>query len=562
MARDGARAVDQLSKKNETLKDTYKRRKAAIEAAGAAGLKTEAEVTTAVRQLKREVLDEAKAAKQAEEQRQAILLRSTDAYRKQQAQIKRGVDKVNELKRANKSLDAQHDELKRAIKAAYDSGEIEADQYKQSIRELGEETNRLKAKQQTSFGSGAIAQVGKYAASFLSVASVIQVISKALQKLKEDQENALNIGNELKESRTKLRGLGGNFGQLEKEADQISLDTGITRAKSREILFTGQSQDLSSTDVGLVAKLDPIVDALTGIKFAADLRQQFDSENLTAEQALNIALTASDTSKFDPNAILPQLQKASIGAAVQGASSADTAALVSVLGSKLGESTGLSVRSLLTQFAIDKEQRFTGLDGIESIEKFISLPKAEQDTFTGTNKQVVGSIKIATESLTQIKEVAAKIRAETEKSGTKESAVRREIGEAFSTETNEGLLLRSQRELGRAEIENEISTESVAIKAARRKADRLRGQTRLRDGTFLGGVAQVVEGFAESAGAVMEDAGVPMITESGERLDLRSYEEQQAQTLLLEKMAAGLAEQNNTPAAPTNQPLSIPGEDR
>lgn len=540
-AREGARLADRLAKKNETLEESYKRREAQIEAAGKAGIKSEEEVRKAISQLRQDVDAQAQAEADA-------ALKSTQAYRDKQAQIQRGVEKVGQLKRANQSLESQYRELKASIKAAFDAGKIEADEYERSIEELTREYDQLNRKQET-FSSAAISNVEAYAASFLSVASIIQIIREGLQLLKQDQENALNIGGNLEESRRNLRGLSRDFAELERAADKISLATGLERTKSRDIVFTGTSQGLSDSDVGLVAQLDPVVAAEVGIKFAADLRQQFEKENLTGEQALNTALTAADVSKFNAREILPQIQKASIGAAVHGASSSDTAALVAVLGAKLGESTGTGISGMFSQFATS--ETFQGLDGIASVEKFSSLSKEEQADFTNGNKQVIGVLKLAVDSLNQLKRVDQGLEESQRNSGTDKSAVRQEISQAFDLNTKEGLLLRSQRDLAIAKVKDELSLENTAITAATRKQIYLESNTRLRneDSGLLGGVARAVENTALWSGFLMEDIGIPTSVRTRNSID-ELLDESRKQTELMRQEKS------------SSEPLSIPTEDK
>ena len=79
-AREGAKLADQLKRENETLNDSFKRRKASIEAAGADGVKSQEEVRQAIERLKKSVAEEARVAKEAEIEKAESARKGTQAY--------------------------------------------------------------------------------------------------------------------------------------------------------------------------------------------------------------------------------------------------------------------------------------------------------------------------------------------------------------------------------------------------------------------------------------------------------------------------------------------------
>ena len=395
-ARDGARAADRLFKKNETLKESYKRRKAEIEAAGEAGKKSEEDVAKAVNLLKQEVLAEARAAKEAERQKEEAALKSSAAYRQQQDQIRKGVTKVEQLKRANMSLESQYDELRSAIKAAFEAGELSADEYKTSLRELDDEHDKLQKQNVKSFGDKATEQIVKFGGAFLSVVGGINVVTEALRFMSEEKDRAVKITDSLEDARRSLRQVSdGDAAELEKRAEQLESRFGLGQIESRRLVFDARSTGFEGEE-STVAFANSVIAIDDGSKLAGQFRQQFSNEDLSIENAFDSSLAAAKQSVANISELLPQIQTAAQGAKQIGASSSDVLAVTSVFAGVFGESGGRRVRAL--QENIAASDGFEGLDLIEAIKKLRDDDDLRAE-FTGGNKELQTTVSSAIRSL-------------------------------------------------------------------------------------------------------------------------------------------------------------------
>ena len=502
-ARQGGRLIDELAKKNETLNEKYDRQKAAIEEAGRQGIKSPKEVAEAVKQLETAREAEEKTALEAEQKKKRAAIESTDAYKQQQSQIGEGVKATQRLIESTKTLDQKNKELKTSIKAAFDAGKISAKEYDEAIKKVDadhikQSLQEAEDKLDDSMGQGALEKIGAFGAKFISAAASVKVISDALQQVKKEREEALGIGSTLEDARRKLRGLSTDFTQLEKQADTIALTTGMDRANARDLVFTGTSQSVPFQDQMLAAQVGSFADSNVAMTFMADMKDQFKRDNLTGEQALNTALTAADVSKFDPTAMLPQLQKAAIGAAVADFSSADTGAIVGVLAAELGQETGSRVAALFNKMASDADKRFQGRDAVESLQMLERMPEEERNEFIGGNQQIMGAIAIAMRNMNAIEQTREQILFQQRAAGTDQSFTQQKLTSTFDESTLEGRRASLERNRNRSMRAREMTLETQQLKALEFQIDDINSevemmQERMKMDVFSATTNRIVE---------------------------------------------------------------------
>ena len=478
-ARDGAKLADTLTKKHETLNESYIRRKSAIEEAGKAGVKSESEVAAAVKLLKKEVLAEARVAKQEAAARADAIEKGTDAYRSQQKEIQRGVEKVKALEKANQSLEDQHDELKRSIKAAYDAGKISSDEYKTSIFQLGEEHKRLKKKQQDNFGDGSIANVKKYARSFLTIASAVEFVRKALELLAREREKALGSTETLKEARTRLTQVSGGssqeFQRLTDLADEAAIKGGFTRERGAQLAFDAKSAGVDDK-IGFIAEGNSFVDSNTQIELFAKTKKLFKGQ-FSGEELLNATAAAASESLLNVEEIIRQSPKVAAGGKAQGIDPREQLALLSVATDET-ESADKAANLLRTFFLktarrdeFKDKSTFQIVDEIEKLEgdadKNNDFIKGSDELFQAfellknVRKSFDGRVKLISEAI--------------DNTGTDKDIRTLALRSRFDQSTDIGRIEFANLQKNQAEIElereNELKSSVAASKAARALAN-------------------------------------------------------------------------------------------
>ena len=473
-AREGARLADDLNKQNETLTDSYQRRKAAIEAAGAAGLKSESDVKRAVDQLKLSVQQEAAAAKQAEQVRTEAARKGTAAYKVQQEEIRKGVTKVRQLAAENRTLEDQYTQLKSSIKTALKAGEISADQYKPSLRQLKNEHDELNAKQKKSFGSSSIAQVGKYAASFLSVTAAITVVREALEFFNDEKEKALGTTDSLSDVRRSLRQISkGDFDQLESKADSLT-QFGVDRVSARQLVFDARSTGFENEEA-TVARADPVIKIEDGAAFAGEFRKFFAGDNLSIEQAFNTALAGAAESKFNISQLLPLIRTAAQGA-LKGGESSDVIAATSVLADNFGVQVGDRLKGLGSKLALD--DRTTGLNLIDAVQELRNDPELRGDILKDSSELLQIFAKFD-ERFSEIVTADKRVEAEQRKTG-ESGLLGKAIREAFDGNTQSGQIESARRAAIAAKAENDRQKElAFSVQGSTEKAFRDRSDAAL-----------------------------------------------------------------------------------
>ncbi|QEG23893.1 hypothetical protein [Mariniblastus fucicola] len=381
---------------------------------------------------------------------------STDAYKAEQAEIKKGVAESKRLVAATQSLADKHRELRAALKAAFDSGKIGAKDYKQSLHALDAEQKNVR--DGNPFGSKALASVASYAAGVLSVTSAVSAVRRAYQEFREEQKKGRDQTVSLRESRTSLLQVSDetNFQSRSQRVDEAAVKYATERSKVGQVLFDAISNEVEK-DFETILRADRVIPANIGSKLVGEFRKVFAKENLTANQALNLGLAASGTSKFNVQEIQPQIRTAAQGSALlPGVKAADVASFVSVLGAQFGDRTGTYVRTLQANLGAELINQRNALGEAKTpqdraaVQKNIdtlsqSLPQIVQslstadnkelrEKITGGNKEVLTAFTVATQRLGNINKVNRTIVSETRKAGTDDSLISRRLNAYFSVD--------------------------------------------------------------------------------------------------------------------------------
>ena len=479
-ADDFAKAVDKgekrmiaygknLVKQNRTAEKALKDRIDAVRAAARAGEISAAEEKRTVDELKRKHEEAGRKAVEAAE-------RGTLAYKEKQRQVQLGKKEVERITRATQTLEQRYDELRVAITQAWKAGEISTDDYRQSLKQL--DVEQAKVKKGRLFGNEMLGQVSSYAAGVVSVSTAIAAVQKAFSNYVEEVKKGRDETVSLRNVRTSLIQVSDetNFSQRLRAVDDAAIQFGVKRDKSAEALFDAISNEVEA-DFKDILRADRIIPSDIGAKFVGEFRKVFESENLTANQALNLGLAAAGTSKFNVQEIQPQIRTAAQGSALlPGVEASDVAAFVSVLGSQFGDRTGTYVRAIQANIgaelinqqdalkaATTDEERSIAQKNISLLSG--SLPdivqglkenKELRDKITAGNKEVLTGFTVAAERLNQIRSVDQTIEQEVKKAGTSDSLISKRLRAFFSDAT---LAL---------DFQNQVQETSRAVSAERR----------------------------------------------------------------------------------------------
>lgn len=345
-----------LVKQHRTAEQVLKDRVAAVELAAKKEQITDEEKLVTINRIIGKYREEKEAAKRAATE-------GTEAFKKQAKEVEKGKQKVEQLIRVNKTLDQQYDEIRRSMKAAFDAGEVSADDYKASLRQLQAEQDKVGKKGKKAIGPEFLTMAAGAVGGILSIATAWQTAMAAVEFYNNEKDKAVEATNSLNESRRSLRQVSkGDFDALEQRADDLT-KLGITREQARELVFSGRSTGFEGEEA-TVAKADPVINIQDGAAFAGEFRKFFGGDNLTIEQAFNTALAGAAESKFNISELLPQVRTAAQGA-LKGGESSDVVAATSILADKFGQSTGDRLRALGGKVALD--DRTTGLNLIDAV---------------------------------------------------------------------------------------------------------------------------------------------------------------------------------------------------
>ena len=533
------RAAENIIKKQRTRKQVLEDNIKSLRLHGQASEDGAKRSNDAIRKLIASYREEEAAIESAEFAATEAGRNAAAAYEKQQSQIKKGVIETNRLKEATKTLDDRYDDLKASMRAAFEAGEISADDLNLAMAQLDKEQKAVK---KSSPFSQSVGNVAKYAAGVLSVSAAIAAVKKAFQDYRAEVEKGVGETGRLNAARTSLVQVSdeSNFKSRVDRSDDAAIRFGVDREKSSAALFDSISNGVEK-DFETILGADRIIPAEVGSKFVGEFRKVFEKEGLTALESLNLGLAAAGTSKFNVQEILPQIRTAAQGsAALPGVESSDVAAFVSVLGSKFGDRTGTAVRGLQANFGAQliKEQealKTAKPEDQKAIEKNITLLSGSLSSITEglntkefaslrsdiikENKELLTTFKVAADSIGAIKKVDTTIETEKDKAGTDNSLLSKKNRAFFSDP-----VLLADFDKTRTEVRRQVTSErSLSELGNSQLAEQNRLNSELNEAgsnfltRFLANTGVAVKQAAETAGVITREEreiSAPRIPES------------------------------------------------
>ena len=453
-------------KQNRTAEQVLRDRIAAVELAGEREGASAEEVRHTIDRLISKYRESETAAIEAAR-------KGTEAYKEEQREIGKGVAKVNELKAANQTLEAQYDEIKGTMKAAFNAGKISAKELETATGQLKREQIEAAKSQKKAFGQSAVDQISAYATGVISVGAAFGLARKAIAFYNEERERATGETDDLSDTRTALRQISkGDFDKLEQRADALATDKdlGITREEARKLIFAARSTGFEGEE-RTVAAADPVIPAEVGAAFAGEFRKFFSKEGLSIESAFNTALAGAAESQFNISQLLPQVRTAAQGA-IAGGESSDVVAATSVLADNFGKSVGDRIRALGVKLATNDQTK--GLNLIDAVKKLADDPELRKSIVKDSSELKAVVSKFIERGGT-IQRADKRIEAEQRKVGDA-GLIGKAVKEATDTSTQSGRIESSRRERIAAEQsrrkaeEEKLSSGANQARAAREEA--------------------------------------------------------------------------------------------
>lgn len=261
-----------------------------------------------------------------------------------------------------------------------------------------EGVEKLGKKGEQSFGAKALTELDKFAQGFVNVGTVINVVSGAVEKLKNDTASAVQSVQQLKAERKEMAQLAegsADYAKMVQTSQRVASKYGLSQEESTKLTNAAKAGGFESTldQVALATATFAPADDL--IPTAASLPTVF--EGLTTEQALNLTAAGGTQAKNMTFAgVAKELRGAAQGAGPAGSSAVETTALVTVLSDLFGQSTGDRIRAFGSKVAMDPELRGKGImQSFEMMQKDPALRKGflgdSQELHAVYNKLAAGA---------------------------------------------------------------------------------------------------------------------------------------------------------------------------
>ena len=333
--------------------------------------------------------------------------------------------------------------------------------------------DRMKAKAEEILGPKGIGKVTAYSAAIGGITAALFVASKGFEKFKEKQDEALSSLQSLSESEKRLAQIakpGGNdLDSMIAQADKLSLQTGISREQTRNLIFSARSEGFEE-DAGQIARFGSVVDVESQGALAGSLGRLFKDEGLNVEQRLSGVLAAAEQSAFDFETVGKSVKKSAAASSEAGADLAETLAANATLANLIGETAGDRLKNFASKVSLDKDLRGQGY--ADSVQSLQAMDEETRSKFLGDSIELNEAYSLLSKNLEEVKTITAAVRADIKASLQSQGVLSQRVSVAEGSER-----FASRKNVARSEIAKEIAAETrfakggAAIKAAENNLD-------------------------------------------------------------------------------------------
>lgn len=399
---------------------------------------------------------------------------AADAEKRAADELKKFGDRIKDVQTSPiVKLEAHVEKLNKAFAAGHiGASELvkDAERMKRELGLAGDEAGKMAEQTKESFGSSAVDSLANYAAGVFTIQAAIGQVSKAFQLMREDRDNALKSAQSVEDSDKQLVGLSGGrtskFQSLRKERDDLAFEYGMSREEAGRALFTAESAGLSKSDRKAMYEFSAVGSSDTAARLMTKSIESF-GDQVTGEQALNIAYKAAAETQADPEDLAKNLPKALVSAKGAGLSFEDTVSMVAKFGDVYGSQETATDRAtrLISAMASDESLKGKGLQGLDEL---MADPERLKK-FTGGSDELLS----ATDSYRATREAMRRLNTGLQE----EKAISGTTGDAVTAGARsrwDDPLQRSLRDNKRAELRAELAGEN------RYAMDEANVQTRLK----------------------------------------------------------------------------------
>jgi len=347
----------------------------------------------------------------------------------------------------------------------------EAEKMKSKMKSVPEEAESSWRK----FTKSAVAQVGSIAGAYLGVQQAIQQVIAMNRKVIETNKQVFDSLKQTEAGDKRLLQVSESaedFTKLRDRADELATTFGLGREEARGLMFSARSEGFEDT-AAFIASNRQVIDVQSQAAVAGQVPRLFQNEGITGEQVINATLAGAQASRLDFEQIGSALPSAAEGAAMQGATAAETIGSLSVLASefKSGDTAADRIKALATAMSLDEgndaigRASLAGVGLIEGVEKLMAMTEEQRRDFLGNSQEVNVAFSKFSSNLNEIKARQDLISEAMTASGTDEAPVAqaRAIAEADPR-------LAAQQNVAIAENRLEVGREqSRATEEARRQ---------------------------------------------------------------------------------------------
>lgn len=379
------------------------------------------------------------------------------------------------------------------------------------------------------FGTNAAQQIRNVAGAYLGIQSAIQTVinlNEDVQRSNEDAFGALK-GQELSRKRiVQVSNTTEEFNQNMAQADALSMNFGISREDAQTLVFDAISSGFEDA-LDFIASNDQSIDVQLQSKVAGKLPTLFKDEGLTAEQAIEVTLAASQNSVNDFSQVAAALPTAASASVLTGSTAAETSGALAAMAANGAsiDQVATQIKALSLRLYTDvgetdadgnvTRESFAGQGLIGGVERIAELDEgARRDYFAGSKDDLLAFENFYA-NLQKIKDVTARAQEAIDNAGTTQapSALRRAITEADPE-------FAAVKEAAIAEVTLEITREDRrAVDEGERQSRRDRALSAAEASgasAFSIAAAEKVAGFA--AGFGQNDSGSIVQTIVGDGL--------------------------------------------
>lgn len=361
---------------------------------------------------------------------------------------------------------------------------------------------------QQAFGADAVASLAKFAAGWMSVNTVVGLAGEAMQRVREEQAKAFSSLDQQSDPNKRLLQVSTDaedYQNLTGQADKLAMEYGISREEARGLMFSGRSEGFEQS-AGFIASNAQVLDVASQATVAGQVPGLFQKEGLTAEEAINMGLTAAAESRLNFEEIARAMPGAAEGGAIAGASSGETFGALSVLAGrfKSGDTAADRLKAFTSRVGLDEgnaemgRESLQGTGIVDAVQKLQAMNEEQRKDFLGDSQEVNAAYVILVEEFAKIQERIGKIQEAQNLTGTSQSPIAMRRGIAQSDPQ-----LRALQEQRAAENRREIANERAN---AEQEANRRARQDRVVAGAKNRGQSEFGIAVGEMAGDAFRQA--------------------------------------------------------